>query len=145
MSQCSVALLLYIVDHLRSCMCRFVCNARLCGGITSVGFFVCLAEYLTLSCGSFGIVMASQPSWSSLGSSRRLSSCMLCGLSVCWPPKRQCSISTTSSPQHGSTSCLPGNFFARLTISTIVDDTSSSHRASVSHNIHNRLESLDCV
>ena len=26
-----------------------------------------------------------------------------------------------------------------------VDDTASSHRARVSHNIHNRLESLDCV
>jgi len=64
---------------------------------------------------------------------------------VCWPPKRQCSISTTSSPQHGSTSCLPGNFLARVTISTNVDDTASSHRARVSHNIHNRLESLDCV
>ena len=38
MSQCSVALLLYIVDHRRSYMCRFVRNARLCGGITSVGF-----------------------------------------------------------------------------------------------------------
>ena len=38
MSQCLVALLLYIVDHRRSYMCRFVCNARLCGGITSVGF-----------------------------------------------------------------------------------------------------------
>ena len=56
---------------------------------------------------------------------------------VCWPPKRQCSISTTSSPQHGSTSCLPGNFLARITISTNVDDTASSHRARVSHNIHN--------
>ena len=55
---------------------------------------------------------------------------------VCWPPKRQCSISTTSS-QHGSTSCLPGNFLARVTISTNVDDTASSHRARVSHNIHN--------
>ena len=80
-------------------------------------------------------------------SSRRLSSCMLCGLflCVCWPLKRQCSISTTSSPQHGSTSCLPGNLLARVTISTNVDDTASSHRARVSHNIRNRLESLDCV
>ena len=57
---------------------------------------------------------------------------------VCWPPKRQCSM--TSFPQHGSTSCLPGNFLARVTISTNVDDTASSHRARVSHNIHNRLE-----
>ena len=55
-------------------------------------------------------------------------------------PKRQCSISTTSSPPHGSTSCLPGNFLARVTISTNVDDTASSHRARVSHNIHNRLD-----
>ena len=37
---------------------------------------------------------------------------------MCWPPKRQCSISTTSSPQHGSTSCLPGDFLARVTVST---------------------------
>ena len=59
-------------------------------------------------------------------------------LCVCWPPKHQCSTSTTSSPQHGSTSCLPGNFLARVTISTDVDDTASSHRARVSHNIHNR-------
>ena len=44
MSPCPVALLLYIVDHRRSYMCRFVCNARSCGGITSVGFSVCLAE-----------------------------------------------------------------------------------------------------
>ena len=58
---------------------------------------------------------------------------------VCWPPKRQCSISTTSSPQHGSTSCLPGNFLARVTISTNVDDTASSHRSRVSQNIHNTL------
>ena len=56
---------------------------------------------------------------------------------VCWPPKRQCSISTAFSPQHGSTSCLPGNFLARVTMSTNVDDTASSHRARISHNIHN--------
>ena len=59
---------------------------------------------------------------------------------VCWPPKRQRSISTTSSPQHGSTSCLPGNFLARVTISTNVDDTASIHRARVSHNIRNTLQ-----
>ena len=59
---------------------------------------------------------------------------------VCWPSKRQCSISTTFSPQHGSTSCLPGNFLACVTISTNVDDTASSHRARVSHNIHNNLQ-----
>ena len=56
---------------------------------------------------------------------------------VCWPPKRQCSISTTFSPKHGSTYCLPGNVLACVTISTNVDDTASSHRARVSHNIHN--------
>ena len=59
---------------------------------------------------------------------------------VCWPPKRQCSISTTSSPQHGSTSCLPGNFLACVTVSTNVNDTASSHRARVSHNILSRLD-----
>ena len=63
---------------------------------------------------------------------------------VCWPPKRQRSISTTSSPQHGSTSCLPRNFLARVTISTNVDDTASSHRARVSHNIHNSSFCLRC-
>ena len=62
-------------------------------------------------------------------------------LCVCWPPKRQCSISTTSSPQHGSTSCLPGNFLAHVTISTNVGDTASSHRVRVSHNIRNNLGS----
>ena len=67
---------------------------------------------------------------------------------VCWPSKRQCSICTSSSPQHGGTSCLPGNFLARVTISTDVDDTASSHRARVSHNIHNtghtRNENMKC-
>ena len=64
---------------------------------------------------------------------------------VCWPPKRQCSTSTTSSPQHGSTSCLPGNFLARVTMSTNVDDTPSSHRARVSHNIHNSTFTVPCT
>ena len=61
---------------------------------------------------------------------------------VCWPPKRQCSIST-SYPQHGSTSCLPGNFLACVTISTNVDDTASNHRARVSHNIYDTFYSYN--
>ena len=87
--------------------------------------------------------------WQSVGYSSRNQGCRAPAYSavflcVCWPPKRQCSICTTSS-QHGSTSCLPGNVLARVTILTTVEDTAYSRRARVSHNIRNRLESLDCV
>ena len=125
--------------HRRSHTCRFVCNARLCGGITSVGF--CLPSRVAHSLvwilpdchGIVGLLAISgkQPSSELLHT--------LWFICVCWSPKRQCSISTTSSPQHGSTSCLPGNFLARVTIWTNVDDTASSHRPRVSSNIHNRL------
>ena len=146
MSQCLAALLLYIVDHRRSYMCRFVCNARLWRNY--VRRILCLPSrvahslvWIFLDCHGIVallVISGKQPSSELLHTLRFI--CV-----VCWPPKRQRSISTTSSPQHGSTSCLPRNFLARVTISTNVDDTASSHRARVSHNIHNRLESLDCV
>ena len=77
-----------------SYMCRFARNVRMCMRRNYFPRILRrLDEQLTLSCGSLRIVMASQLSWSSLGSSRRLGSCILFGLSVPVAIKRRVTIS----------------------------------------------------
>lgn len=83
-------------------------------------------SWVSLSCGSVDrdgtLAVLSPP-----GNCRRLVSCILWGLSVCWPSKRQ-SYNITSSPlQHGSICCFLVTCSCVVTTLIKRDDTAPVH------------------